>query len=105
MHEVRQALQAGNSFRPLSLNDADDGADAWVERRLAQTCRELQSAENREQATALLTRLPEREQRIVRLRFGQDLSQRQIAERIGVSQMHVSRLLKQSLETLRGLAG
>jgi RNA polymerase sigma-B factor len=102
---VCRALQAGNSFRSASVNDVDDGAGAWLERRFARPCRELQSAENREQVTALLTRLPEREQRIVRLRFGQDLTQREIAERIGVSQMQVSRLLNQSLETLRGLAG
>jgi Trp operon repressor len=76
---------------PRRPNDGDDGADAGVQRELAQPCLELQSAEDREQAAALLTRLPEREQRIVRLRFGQDLTQRQIAERIGVSQMQVSR--------------
>jgi RNA polymerase sigma-B factor len=105
VQEVCRAFQAGNSFRPLSLNDVDDGADAWVERRFARPCQELHSAENRQQVTALLTRLPEREQRIVRLRFGQDLTQREIAERIGISQMHVSRLLNHSLETLRGLAG
>jgi RNA polymerase sigma-B factor len=103
--QVRDALQAGNSFRPMSLDDVDDFADSWAQRRFAQPCVELQSAEDREQVGALLRRLPEREQRIVRLRFGQDLTQHQIAERIGVSQMQVSRLLNRSLKALRTLAG
>ncbi|HEY3749927.1 MAG TPA: sigma-70 family RNA polymerase sigma factor [Pseudonocardiaceae bacterium] len=48
-----------------------------------------------------LARLPEREARIVALRFFGDLTQSQIAERVGLSQMHVSRLLAASLTTLR----
>ncbi|MDA0173606.1 SigB/SigF/SigG family RNA polymerase sigma factor [Solirubrobacter taibaiensis] len=48
----------------------------------------------------LLTALPEREQRIVRLRFEQDLTQREIAEHVGLSQMHVSRLLRDALTQL-----
>lgn len=50
---------------------------------------------------ALLDRLPERERTIVRLRFYDQLSQSEIAERVGVSQMHVSRLLRVALGTLR----
>ena len=48
----------------------------------------------------LLSRLPEREERIVRLRFEADLTQREIAEHVGLSQMHVSRLLRDALTTL-----
>lgn len=48
----------------------------------------------------MLSRLPEREERIVRLRFEQDLTQREIAEQVGLSQMHVSRLLRDALTTL-----
>ena len=50
---------------------------------------------------ALLANLPEREQTIVRLRFYDELSQSEIAARVGVSQMHVSRLLRAALERLR----
>jgi RNA polymerase sigma-B factor len=49
----------------------------------------------------LLDRLPAREREIVRLRFYEQLSQSEIAERVGVSQMHVSRLLRVALGTLR----
>ena len=45
--------------------------------------------------------LPEREQEIVRLRFYEELSQSEIAERVGISQMHVSRLLRRSFEQMR----
>jgi RNA polymerase sigma-B factor len=44
--------------------------------------------------------LPQRERRIVAMRYGEELSQQQIAERIGISQMHVSRLLRRALERL-----
>ena len=53
----------------------------------------------------LLATLPEREQRIVVLRFWGDLSQQQIADRVGCSQMHVSRLLRRSLEAMQEAAG
>ena len=48
--------------------------------------------------------LPERERLILRLRFEEDLTQAEIAERVGISQMHVSRLLRRSLDRL-GAAG
>lgn len=50
----------------------------------------------------LLERLPEREREIVRLRFYEDKSQAEIAELVNVSQMHVSRLLRRTFETMRG---
>ncbi len=53
----------------------------------------------------LLEALPEREATIVRLRFYEDLTQSEIAERIGISQMHVSRLLRRALLQLRDQLG
>ena len=50
---------------------------------------------------AAVARLPERERRILQLRFFGDMTQAQIAERLGVSQMHVSRLLSRTLSQLR----
>ena len=52
---------------------------------------------------AVLDRIPERERRILRMRFVEGLTQTQIAARVGVSQMQVSRLLRRSLDQLRSL--
>jgi RNA polymerase sigma-B factor len=52
----------------------------------------------------LVQRLPDRERELLRLRFDEQLTQSEIAGRIGVSQMHVSRLLSSTLEQLRRLA-
>jgi RNA polymerase sigma-B factor len=61
----------------------------------------LQLVEDRETLRPLLARLPSRERRILALRFGRGLSQSQIAAEIGISQMHVSRLLSRSMTKLR----
>lgn len=53
----------------------------------------------------LLVRLPERERQIVRLTFFEDRSQAEIAQMLGISQMHVSRLLRRSLESMRDGVG
>ena len=62
---------------------------------------ELVSVADRETLRKLLTEVPERERNILALRFFANLTQSEIAERIGVSQMHVSRLLSRTLGTLR----
>jgi len=58
-------------------------------------------AEQRADIDRLLSRLPERDQTIMRLRYYDDLTQREIAARLGLSQMQVSRLLRKTIETLR----
>ena len=98
--QVIEARKAGNSFRPLTLDLPADGHSP-VEEALPRSCPELQRAEDRGLVESLVACLPEREQRIVWLRFRQELTQREIAARIGISQMQVSRLLSQSLQTLR----
>jgi RNA polymerase sigma-B factor len=98
--QVIEARKAANSFLPLSLNVPAEGPSA-IEDALPRSCPELQSAEDRGLAESLVASLPEREQRIVWLRFRQELTQSEIAQRIGISQMHVSRLLARSLHTLR----
>lgn len=64
----------------------------------------LTQALDREHIRNLLRELPEREREIVRLRFFDELSQSEIAKRLGISQMHVSRLLRSGLERLRRVA-
>jgi len=56
---------------------------------------------NRVFVDELLTHLPPREQLIIRLRFYDEMTQAEIADRLGISQMHVSRLLARSLDGLR----
>ena len=62
-------------------------------------------ADNRDLVERLVGQLPERERELLRLRFTEQLTQSEIAGRIGVSQMHVSRLLSSTLEQLRRMAG
>jgi RNA polymerase sigma-B factor len=64
----------------------------------------LELVENRTVVDATMRALPEREQHVLYLRFHEDLTQAEIAERIGVSQMHVSRLIRRALERLRTVA-
>lgn len=61
----------------------------------------LGSIENKVLVSAMLSLLPPRSREILRLRFVEDLSQSQIAARLGLSQMHISRLLAQALRVLR----
>ncbi len=61
----------------------------------------FEDTENREVILELLERLPEREREIVRLRFYERLSQSEIGEIVGISQMHVSRLLRRSFDQMR----
>jgi RNA polymerase sigma-B factor len=58
--------------------------------------------DDQEAVRALLVTLPERERRIIELRYFHDMSQSEIAQEVGLSQMHVSRLLRAALERLRG---
>jgi RNA polymerase sigma-B factor len=58
-------------------------------------------AESAVQVDRLLAELPDRERRVLELRFREDLMQREIADRLGISQMQVSRLIARSLASLR----
>ena len=64
----------------------------------------LDAAEAAVTAQRLERHLSERDRELLRLRFGEDLTQREIGARLGISQMHVSRLIRRSLEQLRDLA-
>jgi RNA polymerase sigma-B factor len=96
--QVVEAYAVGSTFSPASLNtDVTEHHGA----RLHSTDRELQRAESRTDLRALLARLSERERKIVYLRFYREMTQSEIAAELGVSQVHVSRLLRSALETLR----
>jgi RNA polymerase sigma-B factor len=96
--DVLEALEAGNRYRPTSLDVAATGSDG--DARMAHSDIELLSVEDRAHLLHLLQRLPERERRVMYMRYFEDMTQAEIAEAIGVSQMHVSRLLSRSLAAL-----
>ncbi len=102
--DVVEGLVAGSSYNTLSIDSggsgSDEGAPALVE-TLGDVDTSLERIENREALRPLLAALPERERTVLMLRFFESMTQTQIAERIGISQMHVSRLLARSLARLR----
>jgi RNA polymerase sigma-B factor len=77
------------------------GADTTLTDTLGSADAELEKVEYREALAPLLEELPERERTILLLRFFGNLTQTQIADRVGISQMHVSRLLSQTLAQMR----
>ncbi len=79
--------------------DDDSGTDRQAV--LADDDRSYEHAENQQIIADLMEGLPPREREIIRLRFFEERSQQEIADRVGVSQMHVSRLLKRSFEQMR----
>jgi RNA polymerase sigma-B factor len=99
--EVMEAIEAGRSFHPASLDASPDDLDARAE--LSEIDAGLAEVDDRQSALSLVSRLPDREQAIVQLRFFDQMTQSEIASRLGMSQMHVSRLLSRSLERLRAL--
>ena len=102
--EVIEGLVAGSSYNTLSI-DSGGGSDDEDARAIADTLGDvdagLDQIENRESLRPLLEALPERERTVLVLRFFESMTQTQIAERVGISQMHVSRLLSKSLARLR----
>lgn len=101
--EVIEGLVAGSSYNTLSIDSGgggDEEAPAIVD-TLGDMDDGLDQIDNRETLRPLLAQLPERERTVLVLRFFESMTQTQIAERVGVSQMHVSRLLAKSLARLR----
>ncbi len=104
--EVTQAVIAGNAYQPSSIDAASLGRD--TDASLLDTLGEEESQFDRvEEYVAirpLLAGLPERERRILTMRFFESMTQTQIAQQMGISQMHVSRILAKTLARLRELS-
>ncbi|WP_234320890.1 RNA polymerase sigma factor SigF [Streptomyces katrae] len=100
--EVLSCIEAGRSYHATSLEAAQegDGLPGLLD-RLGYEDPELAGVEHRDLVRHLLVQLPEREQRILLLRYYNNLTQSQISAELGVSQMHVSRLLARSFARLR----
>ncbi len=100
--DVLESMEASSLYRLSSIDAGrpDDEGGGGPAQRLGQIDPEMAAVENRLTVSELLSYLPERERNIVYLRFFEGLTQAEIAQQIGISQMHVSRLLVRSLETL-----
>ncbi|MFJ3510924.1 RNA polymerase sigma factor SigF [Streptomyces luteogriseus] len=100
--EVLSCIEAGRSYHATSLEAAQegDGLPGLLD-RLGYEDPALDGVEHRDLVRHLLVQLPEREQRILLLRYYSNLTQSQISAELGVSQMHVSRLLARSFQRLR----
>lgn len=104
--EVLEGLQAAEAYGTVSLDAPLPSEDEDVGGRLEAIGNEdhrLQLVDEQATILAAAKHLPRRERQILYLRFGEDLTQSAIAERVGVSQMQVSRLLRRSLQRLREL--
>ncbi len=97
---VLEAIEAGQGYRAASI-DATESEDDPLAARLGSQDANYDSVEDRVVLGPALATLPAREQSILRMRFVEGLTQSEIAVAVGVSQMHVSRLLSSSLEKLR----
>ncbi|MER5223360.1 RNA polymerase sigma factor SigF [Streptomyces flaveus] len=100
--EVLEGLESANAYSTLSLDvpDTDDESPAVAD-TLGSEDEALEGVEYRESLKPLLEDLPPREKRILLLRFFANMTQSQIAQEVGISQMHVSRLLARTLAQLR----
>lgn len=100
---VLEALEASHNRRPLSLDappvgaDEDDSPPQWV----GVSDQGYELVEDRMMLENALPGLGEREREILKLRFVDDMAQSKIAERLGCSQMQISRLLRRTLQQLR----
>ncbi|WP_333766789.1 RNA polymerase sigma factor SigF [Streptomyces sp. IBSBF 2435] len=100
--EVLEGLESANAYSTLSLDvpDTDDESPAVAD-TLGSEDEALEGVEYRESLKPLLEQLPPREKTILLLRFFGNMTQSQIAQEVGISQMHVSRLLARTLAQLR----
>jgi RNA polymerase sigma-B factor len=101
--EVLEVLEANHNRRPLSLDrpvggeDDESPASEWV----GDEDEGYELVDDKLALEGVLPQLDDRERLILRLRFVEDMTQSQIAEQIGHSQMHVSRILRRTLERIR----
>src|SRR5437660_1805367 len=106
IEEIIDALQAIQAYEALSLDSPRPGGDDDVMAygdAMGREDERFELVELDAKITAVLEHLPPRERLILRMRFVEDLTQPEIAARVGISQMQLSRLLRRSLDQLRAL--
>jgi len=103
--EVAEALESNSAYSTISLDITSDTSTS-IGDSFGALDEALEGVEYRESLKPLLAQLENREKRILQMRFFENLSQSQIATELGISQMHVSRILNKVLTQLReGLVG
>lgn len=101
--EVLEGLEASEAYRSSSLDEmlSSEQGSATVGELVGEADAELDRIDFQQSLRPILAELAERERTILLLRFFGNMTQTQIADRVGISQMHVSRLLAQTLDRLR----
>src|SRR5215212_2552907 len=102
--EVLEALESGRAYSSLSLSQGtgqEDGEELDPLESLGDLEHQYEVSEDRAVLAPGFRALDERERRILHLRFFEGLTQSQIAQQVGISQMHVSRLIRRALEKIR----
>ena len=104
--QVLEAMHASQGHHAVSLDASPmmgDGEEpAPLRERIGSVDIGFETVEYGAAIEGALSEISERDRAILHLRFAEDLTQSEIAERVGVSQMHVSRILRSTLEILRG---
>ena len=100
---VLEAKQAGDAYSATSLESSrgEDPDAPTLGDTLGSLDGGFHAAEDRATLTTLLVSIPERDREVLRLRFEEDLTQTEIAYRIGVSQMAISRIIRRSIDRMR----
>ena len=107
VEEVLEASEAAASYETASLDAPvarDDGESALLVELVGEDDTAYGLVDSRDAIAATWKALPELERKVLELRFIEDLTQREIGDRIGYSQMHVSRLLRRALNRLEAAA-
>ncbi|NSW56719.1 MAG: SigB/SigF/SigG family RNA polymerase sigma factor [Armatimonadetes bacterium] len=107
--DVIEAMEVGRQYELLSIEDGGPNEDgnnglAAID-RAGEEDDALEEIGARDEITKALRQLPPREQVIIVLRFFRDMTQQEVGERLGISQMHVSRLQARALRRLRQILG
>ena len=105
--EVLEAMEASDARRTMSLDQpaaGDDSGDSVIGERVGDQDPGYDLVDERSAISAGARVLSELEREVLRLRFVEDLTQSKIAEQVGYSQMHVSRILRRALDRVRAAA-
>jgi RNA polymerase sigma-B factor len=103
--EVIEAMDARHAYASSSIDKPGETTGVTILERLEEDDVQLLMADDRVMVEEAIRELPARQRKILDLRFNEDMTQSEIAQELGISQMHVSRLLASALETLEKSIG